>query len=300
MRSRRRTEAGEGVPGRQSESQLADAPAQTAGSATTLSAGEASTEEVRGDALANQVASRSGSAPGDGAADRRSQARTRRPQAGKHSTGDLLTRLETRAVSPDDRLIAALVTLRLADRAADAAVIVGAPTETLALDENLKRRQSHSLRRLRRQRRTTSSCSDPRDSRPDCGIEHAMKNEGLAPKPRSTRATPRRRPSARRRATRSWRPRRSRRACSSSIPARARANRRPPSAWSCAASAMASRSASCSSSRAAGRPASARCWSGFRDLVTINTMGEGFTWETQDRAARHRRRPRRLGARPRR
>ena len=38
------------------------------------------------------------------------------------------------------------------------------------------------------------------------------------------------------------------------------------------------------------------CSSSFADLVTINTMGEGFTWETQDRAARHRRGARRLGA----
>ena len=33
----------------------------------------------------------------------------------------------------------------------------------------------------------------------------------------------------------------------------------------------------------------------FPDQITIRTMGEGFTWETQDPRPRHRRRPRRLG-----
>ena len=129
-----------GFLGRQSESQLADAPAQTAGSATTLSAGEASTEEVRGDALANQVAMPFG---------------LTRPVAAllivdpklvpaglkqeNYSTGDLLPRLDDARRLAGDRRIAALVTLLLADRPTDAAVIVGAPTEALALRRELEK-----------------------------------------------------------------------------------------------------------------------------------------------------------------
>jgi cob(I)alamin adenosyltransferase len=43
------------------------------------------------------------------------------------------------------------------------------------------------------------------------------------------------------------------------------------------------RSASCSSSRAPGRPASATCSTNFPEQVTINAMGEGFTWDVADR-----------------
>ena len=42
--------------------------------------------------------------------------------------------------------------------------------------------------------------------------------------------------------------------------------------------------ASCSSSsRRRGTPASATLLAKFPDLVTLHIMGEGFTWETQDR-----------------
>ena len=77
---------------------------------------------------------------------------------------------------------------------------------------------------------------------------------------------------------------RSRRACSSSIPAPARANRRRPSGLRCACSAAASGSASCSSSRAPGTPASATRSSASAIRCRWHTMGEGFTWETQDSA----------------
>ena len=101
---------------------------------------------------------------------------------------------------------------------------------------------------------------------------------------------------ARRRATRCSRPRPRSAACSSSIPARARANRPPPSAWCCAASATACGSAIVQFVKGAWE-------TGERDVLAkisaisspASAMGEGFTWETQDRAARHRRRARRLG-----
>ena len=64
----------------------------------------------------------------------------------------------------------------------------------------------------------------------------------------------------------------------------ARASRRPLSVWRCACSAAAGASASCSSSRARGIPASATRCRTFGDQVVWHTMGEGFTWETQDRA----------------
>jgi cob(I)alamin adenosyltransferase len=71
-------------------------------------------------------------------------------------------------------------------------------------------------------------------------------------------------------------------ACSSSIPARARANRRRPSAWCSALSATASRSAWCSSSKASGT-GERDVLDKFPELVTINAMGEGFTWDVADR-----------------
>ena len=46
---------------------------------------------------------------------------------------------------------------------------------------------------------------------------------------------------------------------------------------------MAGASASCNSSRAPGIPANERRWNGFGDLVEWHTLGEGFTWDTQDR-----------------
>ena len=124
----------------ESESQLADAPGQTAGSATTLSAGDASTEEARGDALANQVAMPFG---------------LTRPVAAllivdpklvpaglkqeDYSMGDLLPRLDDARRLAGDRRIAALVTLRLADRTADAAVITAVPAETPALRRDFEK-----------------------------------------------------------------------------------------------------------------------------------------------------------------
>jgi hypothetical protein len=126
--------------GAESESQLADAPAQTAGSATTLSAGEAGTEEVRGDVLANQVAMPFG---------------LTRPVAAllivdpklvpaglkqeDYSMGDLLPRLDDARRLAGDRRIAALVTLRLVGRTADAAVIIGVPAETLVLRRDFEK-----------------------------------------------------------------------------------------------------------------------------------------------------------------
>ena len=48
---------------------------------------------------------------------------------------------------------------------------------------------------------------------------------------------------------------------------------------------MAGRSAWCSSARAPGEAASGPCWSILgKERVSWHTLGEGFTWETQDRA----------------
>ena len=48
---------------------------------------------------------------------------------------------------------------------------------------------------------------------------------------------------------------------------------------------MAGRSAWCSSARAHGEAASGPCWSNSaKERVSWHTLGEGFTWETQDRA----------------
>ena len=54
-------------------------------------------------------------------------------------------------------------------------------------------------------------------------------------------------------------------------------------AGACGRSAMAGGSAWCSSSRAA-TPASTQALKRFGDRWSWHTMGEGFTWETQDRA----------------
>ncbi len=112
-------------------SQLADAPAQSAGSVTTGAAGgQSNTEELRGDALANRIAGPFG---------------LNRPVAAllivdpklvpaglkqeNYPTGDLLARLGDARRLAGNRPIAALVTLRLADRTADAVVIAGAAAE---------------------------------------------------------------------------------------------------------------------------------------------------------------------------
>ena len=84
---------------------------------------------------------------------------------------------------------------------------------------------------------------------------------------------------------RRWLPKPSqRRACSSSTrgPARARPRRRWVS-W-CARWATDGRSASSSSSRARWDTGEKHALARFDDLVSWHTMGEGFTWETQDRA----------------
>ena len=78
--------------------------------------------------------------------------------------------------------------------------------------------------------------------------------------------------------------RRSRKACCSFTPAPAKVSRRRHSDLCCARSDTAGASASCSSSRAPGIPANATRLQRFGDQVSWHTMGEGFTWETQDKA----------------
>ena len=54
--------------------------------------------------------------------------------------------------------------------------------------------------------------------------------------------------------------------------------------WCSARSGTAGASASCSSSRAPGIPGRRDALARFGDQVSWHTMGEGFTWETQDKA----------------
>jgi pyruvate/2-oxoglutarate dehydrogenase complex dihydrolipoamide acyltransferase (E2) component len=118
-----------GILGRP-ESQLVDAPTETATSTLTAPVGEANTEELRGGLLLNQIAPLFG---------------FNRPvvallivdpklvPAGlkqeNYPTGDLLARLEDARRLAGGRPIAALVTLQLADRPADAVVIAGRTNE---------------------------------------------------------------------------------------------------------------------------------------------------------------------------
>jgi hypothetical protein len=154
--------------GAESESQLADAPAQTAGSATSLSAGEAGTEEVRGDSLANQVAMPFG---------------LTRPVAAllivdpklvpagleqeRYPTGDLLLRLDDARVSPET---AASPPLSRCGWPIAPPTLPSSPAyrpRRRRFDETLKRRQIPWLTRAPLAAATTSSCSTAADSRPD-------------------------------------------------------------------------------------------------------------------------------------
>jgi len=129
----------------QPASELADAPAQTAGSVSTGAAGQSNTEELRGDALANRIAEPFG---------------LNRPIAAllivdpklvpaglkqeNYPTGDLLARLGDARRLAGDRPIAALVTLQLADRTADAIVVAGA-TDELALRRDLDKHKADAV-----------------------------------------------------------------------------------------------------------------------------------------------------------
>jgi hypothetical protein len=122
----------------QPASELADAPAQTAGSVSTGAAGQSNTEELRGDASANRIAEPFGLDRPIAAllivdpklvpADLKQE---------NYPAGDLLARLGDARRLAGDRPIAALVTLRLADRTADAVVIAGAPAESEVLRRDL-------------------------------------------------------------------------------------------------------------------------------------------------------------------
>jgi hypothetical protein len=129
----------------QPASALADAPAQSAGSVSTGMAGQSNAEELRGDALANRIAEPFG---------------LNRPIAAllivdpklvpgglkqeSYPTGDLLARLGDARRLAGDRPIAALVTLRLADRTADAIVVAGA-TDELALRRDLDKHKTAAV-----------------------------------------------------------------------------------------------------------------------------------------------------------
>ncbi len=122
----------------QPESKLADAPPQTTGSVTAGAAGQSNAEELRGDALANQIAAPFG---------------LNRPVAAllivdpklvpsdlkqeNYPTGDLLARLGDARRLAGNAPIAALVTLQLAGRTVDAVVIAGAADEPQMLRRDL-------------------------------------------------------------------------------------------------------------------------------------------------------------------
>jgi len=122
----------------QPESRLADTRSQTAGAVATGAAGQSNTEELRGRALANQIAAPFG---------------LNRPVVAllivdpklvpadlkqvNFPTGDLLARLGDARRRVGDRPIAALVTLQLADRTVDAAVITRAADEPQMLRRDL-------------------------------------------------------------------------------------------------------------------------------------------------------------------
>jgi hypothetical protein len=129
----------------QPESQLADAPSQTTGSVSLGTTGQSNAEELRGGALANQIAGPFG---------------LNRPvtallivdpklvPAGlkqeNYPTGDLLARLGDARRLAGDRPVAALVTLQLADRPVDAVVIAGPANEPLMLRRDLDKTAASS------------------------------------------------------------------------------------------------------------------------------------------------------------
>jgi len=139
--ARAKSEADEGeVAGIASQpvSQLADAPPQTTGSVTMGTTGQSNAEELRGGALANQIAGPFGLNrpvtallivdPKLVPADLKQK---------NYPTGDLLARLGDARRLAGDRPIVALVTLQLADRTADAVVIAGAADEPQMLRRDL-------------------------------------------------------------------------------------------------------------------------------------------------------------------
>jgi len=122
----------------QPESQLVDTRSQTAGAVATGAPGQSNTEELRGGALTNQIAAPFG---------------LNRPVAAllivdpklvpadvkqeNYPAGDLLARLGDARRLAGDRPIAALVTLQLADRTVDAAVITRAADQPQMLQRDL-------------------------------------------------------------------------------------------------------------------------------------------------------------------
>jgi hypothetical protein len=130
----------------QPESQPADAPPQTSGSVTLGDrAGQSNTEELRGGALENQVAGPFGLNhpvaallivdPNLVPADMKQE---------NYPTGDLRARLGDARRLAGGRPIAALVTLQLADRPADAMVIAGPANEQLMLRRDLDKTATSS------------------------------------------------------------------------------------------------------------------------------------------------------------
>ena len=118
--------------------EMADAPSQTAATATAGAAGQASTEERPGQALANRTALPFG---------------LNRPIAAllivdpklvpanlkqeNYPAGDLLARLDDARRLAGERAVAALVTLQLADRTVDAVVVAGAAKQQDMLRRDL-------------------------------------------------------------------------------------------------------------------------------------------------------------------
>jgi hypothetical protein len=129
--------------GSRPESQPADAPTQTATSAATRALGESNAEELRGGALANQVAAPFG---------------INRPivallivdpklvpsdlKQENYPAGDLSARLADARRLAGNRPIAALVTVQLLDRPTDAVVVAGAASESMVRRDIAKTAES--------------------------------------------------------------------------------------------------------------------------------------------------------------
>jgi hypothetical protein len=119
-------------------SQLADAPPQSAGTVAQGEAGQSNTEELRGNALANQIAGPFGlNRPVTALliVDSRFVPATVKQE--NYSTGDLRARLGDARRLAGGRPVAALVTLQLGDRPVDAVVIAGPANEPLMLRRDL-------------------------------------------------------------------------------------------------------------------------------------------------------------------
>jgi len=122
----------------QLQSQVADAPSQTAGSVTLSTGGQPNAEELRGGALANQIAGPFGlNRPITALLIVDAKLVPADLKQENYPTGDLGARLGDARRLAGGRPVAALVRLLLAGRPVDAVVIAGPPNESLMLRRDL-------------------------------------------------------------------------------------------------------------------------------------------------------------------